>query len=371
MEEIKVEDSLEKAKLLKRKTELLSEITKCNIQIDQTQQKIKDLKLKKPLTISAADQAQIEMLKKQTELSLKEREALAKEMDLIEHGLEMLKLVKKAVCLANIRYLLKEHPEVKIGQIEAEGGVSTGYTSKLERAGNKSDPPIEYIAAAAKAFNISIDTLLFVPLEEMTASEKYLLRFLEKVERETTDEKMIWKRESNMTLNKSVSTDAYDFIHPLLVPDKESFDSYGNYHEMHFQSRFFPEKTVRITADLYHAEMTNTGSMLYILPETLTDHPGGKEELTGFELYIYDSQEVTPICNTMQAHPAIAKAVAKLYSLIQESSAHVKLDEKARSLIDAFMDPKPKAVVKVKPMVKLVKQVNPFEELEDDGELPF
>ena len=314
MEEIKVEDSLEKAKLLKRKTELLSEITKYNIQIDQTQQKIKDLKLKKPLTLSAADQAQIEMLKKQTELSLKEREALAKEMDLIEHGLEMLKLVKKAVCLANIRYLLKEHPEVKIGQIEAEGGVSTGYTSKLERAGNKSDPPIEYIAAAAKAFNISVDTLLFVPLEEMTASEKYLLRFLEKVERDTTEEKIIWERESSTTLNKSASADGYDFIHPLHVPDKDSYDSYGNYHELHFQSRFFPEKTVRVTADPYHAEMTGTDSVLYILSETLTDYPGSKLELTGFELYIYDNREITPICNTIMAHPAIAAAVTKLYS---------------------------------------------------------
>ena len=41
----------------------------------------------------------------------------------------------KSVCFSNIRELLRQNPDVKIGQIEKEAGIRLGYMSRLEKDG--------------------------------------------------------------------------------------------------------------------------------------------------------------------------------------------------------------------------------------------
>lgn len=359
MSEIKVKDigSFDKASLYKAKSDVSAQLTRTANEISSINAKLKEKQGTNPMAIKMTELAEIDSLKAQLLPLQEERATLEKMLAEIDARLDELKLVKKERSLANVRYLLKKFPNAKLGQIEAEGGVSTGYTSRMEKSDSKADPPVEYLAAAAKAFDISIDTLIYVPLDEMTASEQYVIKFIEKVAADTTVENMIWEREPGEFLNNEVEVNGYGAqYHPLLVPNKNDMDGYGNFGSLVFESRFFPEKCVRVMPDPYHATMTGTSSVLYIVPVIIQEDTP-PDAVSGYELYIYDSNEVTPICNTTQSHPAIASAVTKLYSLIKETTAHVRLDKKARSLIDAFMNPQQKK--------------SPFDELEDDGELPF
>lgn len=359
MSEIKEKDikTFDKAGLIKAKSDVANELSRCLDELSNVQAELQKKEGTPIMATKISELEDIKVLQEQIKMLKQERATLEKMRDSIEQRLEELKLVKKSISLSNVRYLLKENPSVKLGQIETEGGVSIGYTSRMEKPDNKSDPPVEYLAVAAKAFNIFIDTLLYAPLGEMTASEKYLLRFIEKVARDTTVENMIWTREPCEFLNDEVDIEAYGAnYHPLLVPNKNDMDSYGHCGSLVFESRFFPEKYARVMPDPYHATMTGTNSILYIIPANIQENDA-PEATFGYELYIYDSNEVTPICNTIQSHPAIASAISKLYALIKETTAHVRLDKTARSLIDAFMNPKQKE--------------NPFADMEDDGDLPF
>ncbi len=360
MAEIKVKDigSFDKASLYKAKSDVSAQLTRAANEISSLNTKLKEKQGSNPMAVKMTEIAEIDSLKAQLASLQQERATLEKMLTEIDARLDELKLVKKDRSLANVRYLLKKHPSVKLGQIEAEGGVSTGYTSRMEKSDSKADPPVEYLAAAAKAFDISIDTLIYVPLDEMTASEKYILKFIEKVAADTISEEMMWEREPCKFLNEPFELrGSWADVHPLFVPNKNDVDNYGNYGSAFFQSRFFPERAVDVLVDPYHATMTRTDSVLYILPVMMYDNADCIDGERGYELYIYDSNEVTPICNTIQSHPAIASAVSKLFSVIQETTAHVRLDKKARSLIDAFMNPR--------------QGKSPFDDLEEDGELPF
>lgn len=370
----KEKETKDKVFLLKARNDAIDQLNRCEADIAEINKALTKKEERYPQLVQASvkmsEAMEIERLQQRLRMLQEERDTLIRMRDSVEEELESLKLFKKSISLSNIRYLLRSHPEVKLGQIEADGNVSTGYTSRLEKPENKTDPPVEYLAAAAKAFNVFIDTLIYAPLEEMTASEKYLLKFIEKVARDTTDEEMIWKRESCKYLNEAVDIDSSAAQHRLLVPDESTLDGYGQYHLAHFESRFFPEKTIEVKPDPFHARMTGTDNMMYIVPvmvfnpsdDNSSDKGAGS---FGYELYISDDDEVTPICSTLQAHPAVSAAITKLFSLIQEASAHVRLDKKARSLIDAFMNPGTQQPQESKKTPKV------YEYLDDDGELPF
>ena len=105
-------------------------------------------------------------------------EALKKDCDEWEDLLAQLepliseyKNFNKTLCFSNIRELLRQNPEVKIGQIEKEARLRLGYMSRLEKEGNTSDPSMEFIVSAAKLLKVSIDTLIKVELTGLTPTE--------------------------------------------------------------------------------------------------------------------------------------------------------------------------------------------------------
>ena len=83
----------------------------------------------------------------------------------------------KKTCFENIRVLLKKNPGVKIGQIEKEAGLRLGYMARLSKEDNTAEPSLEFITTAAKMLGVSVDTLLFQKLSELTSTDEFLLKF--------------------------------------------------------------------------------------------------------------------------------------------------------------------------------------------------
>lgn len=98
----------------------------------------------------------------------------------------------KKTCFENIRTLLKKNPDIKIGQIEKEAGLRLGYMARLSKEDNTAEPSLEFITTAAKMLGVSVDTLLFQNLSELTSTDDFLLKFLEKVIAETKNGKAEW-----------------------------------------------------------------------------------------------------------------------------------------------------------------------------------
>ena len=142
----------------------------------------------------------------------------------------------KKRCFSNIRELLRQNPDVKIGQIEKEAGIRLGYMSRLEKEGNTSEPSMEFIVSAAKLLKVSIDTLISVDLTGLTPTEQYIINFFDKLKADTLKDKLDWNRETAFNLNR-MEPDMNGWVyHPLFA--EETF-----YEETECE---YPEEVTRI-----------------------------------------------------------------------------------------------------------------------------
>ena len=115
--------------------------------------------------------------------------------------MENYKHYNKKTCFENIRTLLKKNPDIKIGQIEKEAGLGLGYMSRLEKDNNTASPTLKFVVTAAKMLGVSVDTLLFQNLSELTSTDDFLLKFLEKVIAETKNGTAVWVEENIEKVN--------------------------------------------------------------------------------------------------------------------------------------------------------------------------
>lgn len=136
-------------------------------------------------------------------------------IEVLQQALADYKNFNKHRCLENIRFLLKEKTDIKIGQIEKEASVSPGYMSRLEKDGNTSEPSMEFIVSAAKLLKISIDSLISVDFTGLTPTEQYLVNFFDKLKDDTLKDRLDWNIETASSLNR-MESDMNGYVdHPL------------------------------------------------------------------------------------------------------------------------------------------------------------
>lgn len=94
----------------------------------------------------------------------------------------------------NIEYLIRTQDR-KIGEVEAEAGVSAGYISRTNKeSGGK--PGIDFIMNISEVLHVSIDTLLKVNISSLTPTESYIVSFLEKMTKDTIKDLLAWEFET-------------------------------------------------------------------------------------------------------------------------------------------------------------------------------
>lgn len=232
--------------------------------------------------------------------------------------------------LNNVYYLAKIK-DIKIGVLEANANVSTGYLARLNKEDNKSVPSIEVLVSFSDMLGVSMDSLIGCNLEAMSGNDKYICGFLDKLIFDTTNNKYVWTKEDAGVLQ----TTERGTEHPLLknVGDYQFFNN-------HYQSQFRPNEDVELFGCQYYVEI-DQDTYLYLMNTNVSFKSINTDEIRvekEIELYLTKGSEVRKICRKhyIQASPFDEKLV-QLQQAARNSTQHVNLDDDLREVIDHFM----------------------------------
>lgn len=244
----------------------------------------------------------------------------------------------KSLCFSNIRELLKENSNVKIGQIEREAGIRLGYMSRLEKDGNTAEPSMEFIATAAKLLNVSIDTLISVDLANLNSTEEYIVNFLSKLQLDTTMGKLDWNVETPFDIERQVDINGIN-THPLY--SLETFFRQTDYEcteeitENVYVSKTFGPNTC-INGDCFNIRLKN-GSTLYLMDLVKDVHRVNDKSAYVIEAVIRVPKGMTQVLVTSKDEFPLGDLLIDVHSKVKEYMKHPKVNSDVRYVIDAFM----------------------------------
>lgn len=239
----------------------------------------------------------------------------------------------------NIAYLIKKN-NLKIGELESSAGVSAGYISRASKD-DKSRPGVEFVMKVAELLGISVDTLLRADLTNTTPTEKYLLSFLGKLNKETIGDKLEWTRESKDELNRMEEDRNGNIEHPLFsVQTFEESNEFGEpvrtVTRIVFVSHNFDCHTV-ITNDCYCLRMKN-GTFLHIMSICKPYAPLSDPENSAIEIWMTAPRMAPQFLCDNKGDMALTRLIEGLYATVSENMRHPKISSALKYVIDSFME---------------------------------
>lgn len=246
----------------------------------------------------------------------------------------------KYLAFRNIRELLKTS-DIKLGQIEKEAGCQAGYMSRLEKPENATEPSIEFLITASQMLGITLDILLNVTIAYLTPTELYVIKFLEKLIRDTATDKLNWIKDPLYALKDIYEDEDGRIGHPLFdTYQTTAINSGGNPYlatQAYFPSEAFGRQT-EIAGDCYHLELKNNAT-LYFMYVTEAGSRDDEEDKSAFELWMYDKKSGSSfLCGDHTGHLMITKLVFHLWMAIEQYMTRPRVNKDHKSIIDAFMN---------------------------------
>lgn len=262
----------------------------------------------------------------------------------------------KTRCLTNIYYLARQKG-IKIGDLEADANVSTGYFSRLNKDDNKTVPSIETLLLVADKLGVSVDALVHRDYSTPTPSERYLLDFLDKLTiRTDEDDSIEWKR-TPLAVLQSIDCDRDGYVdHPLFFADYGPLPDGEDGYRIHYSSLFRKAEPMKPCGDGFVLDI-GRGSELYLMKVVLADDTSDPDIDFEYELYIHTRSEMKGLCHTnaRTVTPGLFDSLLQhLYNSAAESSSHVRLGDDIKGILDSFLAGGTEEYVQV-----------------DDDELPF
>ena len=243
----------------------------------------------------------------------------------------------KQLMLDNISFLLNAFGK-KIGELENEAGVSPGYISRISKEGN-TKPGIEFIMKVADSLNTSLDLLLNVDLTEMTPNERYLVTFLEKLNKDTLDDKLDWNKESADRLNRAETDINGNPDHPLYSYEtfyEKSESEYPNeVSRVVFVSNAYNCNTI-IKGDCFNLRLKN-GSILYLMNISKNVYKLSDPDAFAKEIWMYTPSTGSSYLCSNRDIPPLAVLVNNLYASVSERMKHPRIKRELQYVIDAYL----------------------------------
>ena len=202
--------------------------------------------------------------------------------------------------------------------------MSVGYLSRLNKEDNTAIPSIEFIASAAEKLGVSVEVLISHDCTQQTATEAYLLKFLDKLIADTDADKLYWTKDLQEDLE---SSDEYDFgsepSHPLFYIDWEHGESNPVYCSYYNRER-------RINGDCFSLHMPS-GDDFYLM--TTVDPTGH----CALELYLVQQRGTNKLCQSDDSSQLFSSLLDTLYYSAADSCKRPKLSPFVKDVIDRFM----------------------------------
>lgn len=120
--------------------------------------------------------------------------------------MKKLNLFDRRKFVSNVDYFSKQQ-NIKRSYLESKTGLSPGYISRIGRTNIL--PSIENVANIAEILGVSISTLLNADTSQFTPTDEYLTRFITKLNNDTCNDKLQWKKEEN------INTESIDLSEPV------------------------------------------------------------------------------------------------------------------------------------------------------------
>ncbi len=250
----------------------------------------------------------------------------------------------KKRCMSAI-YAIAKEKGVKIGDLEKEANVSTGYLSKLNKEENTSSPSIELLLAVARVLGVTIDMLIYSDYEGLSSNEKYVLKFLDKLVNDTLSGDLQWDKETQKQL-LNVGCDysggeAYA-EHPLFEAAEIPVVGESGYPESTrlescYYSRFFSEGETKIAGDGFHANLCPADADIYIMK---VDNEEANMEIgyDQFEVYLIQKGNVTPLCCSEFVCSEISRQIQNLYKVIVDADSNLGVNNEVKNIINLYME---------------------------------
>lgn len=269
----------------------------------------------------------------------KERDQWAGFLTKLEELMTEYKNFNKTLCFSNIRELLRQNTDVKIGQIEKEAGIRLGYMSRLEKEGNTSKPSMEFIVSAAKLLKVSVDTLISVDLTGLTPTEQYLVNFFDKLKSDTLQDRLDWNRETAFNLNRIEPDMDGCVYHPLFDEEtfyEESECEYPNeVTRVVFNSKSFGPRTY-IAGDCFNLRLKNA-TTLYLMDIEKSVHKTTDTSAFAKEAWMFVPRKGSQLLVSSKDDTPVAPLLEVLFSTVKERMEHPKVNNDVMYAIDAFM----------------------------------
>lgn len=337
---------LSKEEILEKCREVEGNINKLNIKLDELKESISAYENNHIFSSLQEDTSLPKKHKVENEVYLQYKKCREEHviwsnyLNELEELLMKYKNFKKNLCFSNIRELLKKHADIKIGQIEKEAGVRLGYTSRLEKDGNTSEPSMEFIVSAAKLLKISIDTLVSIDLAELTPTEQYIVNFFEKLKKDTLEDKLDWNIETTHNLNKIEPSINGNVDHPLFGLETFFEESDCEYpyevSRVVFNSKSFGPHTY-ICGDCFNLRLKN-GAILYLMDIEKSVHKTNDTSAFAKEAWMYIPNKGRQLLVTSLDNTPIVPILEILFSTVKERMEHPKINNDVKSIIDSFMN---------------------------------
>lgn len=206
----------------------------------------------------------------------------------------------------NIKFLASKN-SLKIGEIEKEAGVSPGYISRLSSSKNDATYKLmDLIFFLSDKTDVSVLTLLTVDIAQLTKSEAYLTKFLEKLCRETKDEIIYWQTKQPNSCGTPNLLQACIAVASIKEePDKE--DTLG-------ESLYCPlEKPLRLSCFF-----------------------SNQKKVRGLRLSFYNTTKIMEIC-TLYEDFTLYPLLQDVYTLAKASSAKFHISKEAQNFIENYI----------------------------------
>lgn len=250
----------------------------------------------------------------------------------------------KRRCMSAI-YAIAKEKGVKIGDLEKEAGVSTGYLSKLNKEENTSLPSIELLVAAARLLGVTIDMLIYSEYEGLSANERYMLKFLDKLINQTLSGELQWEKETKKQLLNVgcdyMGDEAYaehSLFEAVRVKDTDDYEFPESSHlEACYYSRFYSDGETKIAGDGFHAVLSPSDAELYIMKvENEESHMEiGYDQ---FEVYLVNRGNVKPLGCSDFVCGEVSRQIRNLYKVIVDADSNLGINDEVKGIIDLYMN---------------------------------
>lgn len=238
----------------------------------------------------------------------------------------------KKRCMSAI-YAIAKEKGVRIGDLEREANVSTGYLSKLNKEDNTSSPSIELLVAAARALGVTIDMLVYSEYEGLSPNEKYIMKFLDRLAGDTLSGGLQWEKETKKELlNVGCGYGGEDArsVHPL-------FGAVAGTGGCRYYSRFFPDGDTKIAGDGFHVRLSPSGADIYIMKVDNEEANMGIG-YDQFEVYLVRKGGITPLCCSEFVCSEVGRQIQNLYKVIVDADSNIGINDEVKGIIDLYMD---------------------------------